>query len=243
MKKITMGQIIHFGIIYLILAFFIFGSINDRSLLANLGFGFIYSLSWLSCFLIPSYIYSDPDFNQFSIKSNFYLQSLSFSLLFWLAQVVLVLFGLRFFQYNLMFINLMGTIICLFYALTIVVSKTPLTIKDNKADPFFIIIKAIISTLLISYFLYLGLIIIVINFTPKTETFLCQLSLIFLAIFILFITSQIPAKRLTKIILSCVIGFFITAIEIAYFSSLAQNTIINVQPIKATMPSPYTVYR
>lgn len=123
MKKIAAGQILHLGIIYLILSFFIFGSIYNRSLLANLGFGLFYTLSWLFCFFIPSFLYTDLDFKHFRhnwhpifiqnfyhSRSNHKKNDLIFSVIFWLLQGAFVLLGLQLLQYNLMLLNILGIV-------------------------------------------------------------------------------------------------------------------------------------
>ncbi|KTC83791.1 hypothetical protein Lbru_1614 [Legionella brunensis] len=239
------GQTLHFGLVYLILSFFIFGSLYNRSLLVNLGFGLFYTLSWLCCFFIPSLIYTDPDFKHVrnswrSSSHEKFLNLISkkrkddfiFSVLFWFFEAVFVLMGLQFLQYNLMLLNLMGIVGLLGYALTMLVSRMSRDIKDGQVDPLFRLIKICFSTYLIWYFLYLGLLIIVINFSPKTETILMQISLILPVVIALLITGYLPISRSACTAFSFILGFLMTALWIAYFSYSMQDKIINIQSIE-----------
>lgn len=118
------------------------------------------------------------------------------------------------------------------YALTVLARRIPLGSKDGHIDGLFRQIKIAISSYLIWYFIYFGLLIIVINFSPKTEGILIQISLIIPIITILFITSFLFTSRLLSTFLSFIIGFLITALGIAYFSYTLMDNSSNIQSIQ-----------
>ncbi|ETO93423.1 hypothetical protein [Legionella oakridgensis] len=230
-KNNIAGEVLHLALLYLLLSLFIFGSLYHQSLIRNLGFGLFFTVSWFFCFLLTSWVYNDNDFTLFhngwaaclKSQSNAFIWKklkiiINFPVIFWLLQFVMVLSALQMMSFNLMLINILGMVALLLYCVLFIVKRSLAKTADTSNILSFCIVKLIVSIYIAWFLLYVGLMIIVINFTPLTQQLLTQVSMLLGVILTLYLANCLPNTPSTRLKWSFIIGFFNIAVMVSYFS-------------------------
>lgn len=212
--------VLHIGVLYFFLVLFIFGSLYHKLLIRDLGFGLFFFISWVFCFLLVPWLVYDINFALFYTnkqdvtikKSPYYLSIISYFIL----QLILVLIALQILSFNLMIINLLGISVVLLYCSTLIIKK--ILPAEGRGDFGFAILKLIVSIYVSWFLLYVGCLILIMNFSPYTEGVMIQVNLLLIILTTLCLTNAITRTRAAGLKLSFIVGFFIIALMLAYLA-------------------------